>query len=113
MRRVLTVKQIANFVGVGDDYIGCASLSHTVILHQEGENLSMIDPSTGKAHQFIGEERIDHVGHGRGLACWRLFREDGLHIASTFQDGLMRFPAEGQKGTAAAQFDSTIGKGKL
>jgi acyl-CoA thioesterase len=104
--------QIANFAGVGDDYTHIASLSHTVILHQESAGLSLVDEFSRTPYQFIGEERIDHIGHGRGLACWRLFRDDGLHIASTFQDGLMRFPKEGQKGNAAAQFDGG-GKGKL
>jgi hypothetical protein len=66
--------------------------------------MSMVNEATGQPYDFISEEKLDHIGHGRGLATWRLWREDGLHVASCFQDGLLRMSKEGQQGTAAASF---------
>lgn len=90
---------------MGDNYLAIASLNHTVIFHEEATGLSMTNEDTNAPYHFISEERIDHIGHGRGLAVWRMWREDGLHIASCFQDGQLRMTKNGQPGAAAAQFE--------
>jgi acyl-CoA thioesterase len=103
------LSQIPNFLDLGDNYLVIASLNHTVIFHEEAAGLSMINEATGKPYYFISEEKVDHIGYGRGLATWRLWREDGLHVASCFQDGLLRMTKDGQKGGAAEAFETTKG----
>ncbi|KIW03487.1 acyl-CoA thioesterase II [Verruconis gallopava] len=98
---------IANFLDLGDNYSAIASLNHTFIFHEEAAGISTINEETGEPWNFISEEKLDHVGHGRGLAVWRFWREDGLHVASAFQDGMMRFTPEG-KGAAAAAFEGMV-----
>jgi len=41
---------------------------------------------------FCHEISIDKIAHGRALMVSRLWREDGLHVASCFQDGMLRLP---------------------
>ena len=67
-----------------------ASLSHTVIFHGDSKELDMIDPSTGKARWFCQEAWAGGSRHGRGLHQSRIWRDDGLQIASTIQDGMVR-----------------------
>ena len=45
---------------------------------------------------FAVETAIDKIAHGRALASHRLWREDGLHVASCFQDGMLRMPTPGE-----------------
>lgn len=81
----------SNHIGIGNNYSQIASLSHTVIFHADGEELSMTDPSTGQARWFCQEAWTGGSRHGRGLHQSRMWRdEDGLQIASTIQDGLVR-----------------------
>lgn len=101
---------VPNHLELGRDYTRMASLSHTVIFHVGIEDLIMPDeppgddprafPTTkesrrggnGKRKWFMQESWITRVGGGRGLHMSRLWDYDrGLHIASTMQDGLIRF----------------------
>ena len=86
---------------MGNNYSQIASLSHTVILHADSKELDMIDRSTGKAHWFCQEAWAGGSRHGRGLHETRMWREDGLHVASTIQDGMVRLKRDdgiGKKG---------------
>jgi acyl-CoA thioesterase len=76
--------------------LAIASLSHTVIFHVEALGLRMVKEDGGKPW-FVVETAIDKIAHGRALGSHRLWREDGLHVASCFQDGLLRMPAHGQR----------------
>ncbi len=60
----------------------------------------MIDHTTSQAHWFCQEAWAGGSRHGRGLHESRLWREDGLHIASTVQDGMLRLKSEGAKDKA-------------
>lgn len=94
-----------------------ASLSHTVIFHVGLEELLMLnEPTTipdgvvrteqddlsGAALErpsdrkwFMQESWTTRASEGRGLHMSRLWNyESGLHIASTIQDGLVRFSAD-------------------
>lgn len=75
-----------------------------MIFHEEAQGLTLIDESDKKKHWFISEEKIENIAHGRGLATWKLWREDGLHVASCFQDGMLRMTLDGKPGGAAAAF---------
>jgi len=85
---------IPNFLDLGNDYIAIASLNHTVIFHVEADGLRMTEDD-GSTHWFVQEAAIDKIAHGRALAASRLWREDGMHVASCFQDGMLRMPAPG------------------
>jgi len=80
----------SNNLGIGNDYSQIASLSHTVIMHADGPELSMVDAGTGEPIWFVQEAWTGGSRHGRGLHQSRMWREDGLQIASTMQDGMMR-----------------------
>ena len=80
---------VPNFLGVGDGYSAIATLSHAVVFHGEGDDLAMTEPD-GTARWFCQEFRVERVGHGRALVTSRIWREDGLHVASQSQDGLLR-----------------------
>lgn len=87
---------------LGNEYLAIASLSHTVIFHVEAMGLRMVQED-GSKPWFVVETVIDKIAHGRALASHRLWREDGLHVASCFQDGMLRMPPEGE----------SIGEGRM
>ncbi|QDS75990.1 hypothetical protein FKW77_004369 [Venturia effusa] len=93
---------IPNFLDLGDEYLAIASLSHTVIFHVEALGLRMVQED-GSEPWFVVETAIDKIAHGRAFASHRLWREDGLHVASCFQDGMLRMPPEGE----------SIGQGRM
>jgi len=105
---------IPNFLELGNDYLAIASLNHTVIFHVEAEGLRMTEDD-GKTHWFVNEEAIDKIAHGRALAVMKLWREDGLHVATCFQDGMLRMPSPGQSlGDSRRVFGGHVPvKGKL
>lgn len=88
-------RQIPNFLDLGNEYLAIASLSHTVIFHVEALGLRTVQEG-GDKPWFVVETAIDKIAHGRALASHRLWREDGLHIASCFQDGMLRMPGPGE-----------------
>ena len=60
----------------------------------------MIDPKTGEARWFCQEAWTGGSRHGRGLHQSRLWREDGLQVASTIQDGMVRLQRKDGKDKA-------------
>jgi len=109
---------IPNHLGLGGDITRMASLSHTVIFHVDVDKLFMApepaakppnaaptqvtenceaNPSKG-AHWrkwFMQESWTTGVQGGRGLHTSRLWDPDsGLHLATTLQDGLVRFKGD-------------------
>ena len=65
------------------------SLSQTVIFHAAEQALSACDQD-GKARWFCQEVWTDRVGDGRCTHHSRIWDQDGRHIATTTQDGLMK-----------------------
>ncbi|ORY19057.1 thioesterase-like superfamily-domain-containing protein [Clohesyomyces aquaticus] len=115
---------IPNHLSLGRGYTRMASLSHTVIFHVGIKDLVLppeprinhpnADPTLFndgslsvcnlKDHSqsdkdgrkwFVQESWATRAGGGRGLHMSRLWNyRTGVHIASTIQDGLVRFKAE-------------------
>ncbi|KAK7529459.1 thioesterase-like superfamily-domain-containing protein [Phyllosticta citribraziliensis] len=79
---------IPNHLGAGDGYTQMASLSYTVVLHVTSQELAT--QVNGKKRWFCQEARISRAGGNRGLHESRIWGEDGRHIATTMQDGLVR-----------------------
>ncbi|KAF2397700.1 Thioesterase/thiol ester dehydrase-isomerase [Trichodelitschia bisporula] len=106
---------IPNFLDLGDQYQAIASLSHTVILHVEADGLNMIGP-TGKPYWFLHEIEVTRIAHGRAMTNYKLWREDGVHVATCVQDGLLRMPPGVAVTTAFAARGKkdvkTVGKGE-
>lgn len=69
-----------------------ASLSHTVIFHQPADALRMVDDQ-GKPKWFVQESWTTFSADKRGCHNSYLWDfEKGLVLATTIQDGMMRFP---------------------
>lgn len=87
------------------NFITIASLTFTVIFHQHGEALRMIDWDRTPAHTnteglrnkwFIQEAWSPRSGENRGIHESWLWSPDGTLLATTLQDSLLRFPSEGK-----------------
>ena len=93
---------VTNALGMGDRFTQMASLSHTVVLHEIGESM-LVDTGTPTGRKkedgqgvkgerwFCQEARSVRSGDGRGLHESRIWGPDGCLIASTIQDGMLRF----------------------
>lgn len=98
---------ISHAMGFGDKLAKIASLGHSIIFHTDGEALllSAAPPrptSTAASPDWadkrpwvIQEAWTSRSGEGRGIHESRIWAEDGTHIATTMQDGLVR-KAEGK-----------------
>lgn len=92
-----------------------ASLSHTVVFHRPADSIRMTD-ETGKPKWFVQEAWTTFNGDLRGTHNSYLWNfEEGEVLATTLQDGMMRFPSsseESSKKPSQAQ-DESGAKSKL
>ncbi|TKA33380.1 hypothetical protein B0A54_14076 [Friedmanniomyces endolithicus] len=86
------------YYSVRGDMPAMGSLSHTVIFHGTAEEFDMIDRKTGGARWFCQEAWTGGARQGRGTHQSRMWADDGLHIATSLQDGMVRLRTEGQEG---------------
>lgn len=84
-----SISLVPNLLGLGDDYSQIGSLSHSVIFHV-GKSQLNFQSREGKQQWFIQEAWVSRVREGRGVHNSRIWSEDGVHIATTLQDGLIR-----------------------
>lgn len=66
-----------------------SSLSHTVIFHVGGEELSFHDQQ-GRERWFFQETQSKRVSDGRALHEGKIYNRAGLMVASTMQDGAIK-----------------------
>ena len=86
---------IPNHSGAGNNYTQMTSLSHTIILQSiAASDLSMLDRQ-GRPRWFCQELRLDGIDDGRGLVASQMWTDAGHIMATTVQDGLLRFSDEG------------------
>lgn len=112
---------VANLFDLGDLFTNMSSLSHTVIFHaEEGEmrfgsaSASASSTSTkrtkspfhkannnndGGGRWFCMEVFGSRIHGGRAVHNCRIFNDEGVHIATCMQDGLIRFAVDPQKPT--------------
>lgn len=89
---------VSNNFGLGDYWTQMSSLCHTVIFHSPMDAL-MFRPSPGKqsglkdpnGRWFAFEGSGNRLGSGRAVFNCRLWNDDGTHVATAIQDGLLRF----------------------
>jgi acyl-CoA thioesterase len=107
----------ANLLGIGDGYSHMASLAHTVILHGNPEDLSCSSGDATDNKWFCQEAWAPRNGNGRVLHESRMWDEDGKHIATIVQDGLLRLGAGARKEKMREDFEDVMRektrKGKL
>lgn len=119
---------VANLFDLGDLWTNMSSLSHTVIFHAEegemrfGSSTSETTTSTttttttkrtkspfhkaknnnnddGGSRWFCMEVFGSRIHGGRAVHNCRIFNDEGTHIATCMQDGLIRFAVDPQKPT--------------
>ena len=96
-----------------------ASLSHTVIFHNSGPALALGRSETEDKQQqqekwFVQEVWTDRVVDGRTVHKSRIYSEDGVHVASTMQDGLLRLaPDESVSGEPEGRGSRRKGLSKM
>lgn len=85
---------IQRALGYADRKASMGSLAHTVILHASAEQLRPTEAS-GKPKWFVQEAWSPNSGDNRGSHESRMWDfEVGRILATTLQDGMMRFPKE-------------------
>lgn len=113
---------VANLFDLGDLFTNMSSLSHTVIFHAEegemkfGTSTSSTTTTTkrtkspfhkannnnnddGGGRWFCMEVFGSRIHGGRAVHNCRIFNDEGVHIATCMQDGLIRFAVDPQKPT--------------
>lgn len=76
---------ISNAVGFGDEVNVMGSLSHSVVFHASSKDLALKE-----GEWWCQESWTSRSGGGRGMVESRILDSNGLHVASTWQDGLVR-----------------------
>ncbi|KAH8645840.1 thioesterase-like superfamily-domain-containing protein [Xylariales sp. PMI_506] len=66
-----------------------SSLSHTVIFHVGGEELSFNDKQ-GRKRWFYQETESKRIGDGRVLHQGKIYNREGVLVASSMQDGALK-----------------------
>ncbi|EME89667.1 uncharacterized protein MYCFIDRAFT_129013 [Pseudocercospora fijiensis CIRAD86] len=93
---------VANHFEVGDFFTTMSSLAHTVSIHSPMEDLrfgegrgkgtgAWGDEEDGMGRWFCMEVSGSRMGYGRALYHGRFWSEDGRHVMTAMQDGLIRF----------------------
>ncbi|KAI4726223.1 Thioesterase/thiol ester dehydrase-isomerase [Aureobasidium sp. EXF-10728] len=73
---------------ISDRFTHMASLSHTVVFHSPASHIMLQDRS-GK-HWFSQEVWTTRAGGGRATHHSRIIGPGGTHVATTFQEGMIR-----------------------
>lgn len=82
---------IPNHLGAGNGYTAMATLSHSVVFHVGARELGMAEQDSKEARKwYCQESKCTRVSGARGMHESRIWSPSGIHIASTWQDGLVR-----------------------
>lgn len=76
---------VSNAAGFGDEVNVMGSLSHSVMFHVSSKDLVLRE-----GEWWCQESWSSRSGGGRGMVESRIVGKEGLHAASTWQDGLVR-----------------------
>jgi acyl-CoA thioesterase len=83
---------ISNALGFGDQVGKMGSLSHSVVFHVPTSELLFQghDEEGGKLEWWVQEAWTPTSGQGRGMHESQIWSPSGRHVASTWQEGLIR-----------------------
>lgn len=79
---------VANHLDMGEYYTSMASLSHTVVFHTPVKDVLM--QRAGEKLWMCKEDWTSRAGGGRGMHLSRMWAPDGTHVASSWQEGMVR-----------------------
>lgn len=102
---IFTVSQI---LGLQESYSMLASLSYTFVFHNVNAGyISAVDAKNGESKWFLQEVWSDRAADGRVMHHSRIWDDEGRHLATTMQDGLLRlnFADDGELQRAEIQLD--------
>ena len=77
-----------------EDWRAMASLSHTVVFHTTDDALDMTT-TAGSEKWILQEASTDRLEDDRITHHSRIWDDKGKHIATTFQDGMLKLPKDG------------------
>lgn len=80
---------VAAHTGLEHNYSQMASLSQTFVFHGQAQVFEL-----AVGGWYVQEVGTDRLGDGRATHWSRIWSEDGGHVASTVQDGLLRLRFE-------------------
>lgn len=91
---------ISHALGFGDQLAKIASLGHSVVFHTDGEGLVMEDEPEGEDARgwWVQEAWTGRSEGGRGMHESRIWSPEGVHVATTWQDGLVKKAEGGREG---------------
>ncbi|THV85511.1 Thioesterase/thiol ester dehydrase-isomerase [Aureobasidium pullulans] len=81
---------VANHLEISDKFTHMASLSHTVVFHCPVSQLMLQNQGSGERTWFCQEVWTTRAAGGRATHHSRIIGPDGAHVASTFQEGMIR-----------------------
>lgn len=81
---------VANHLEISDKFTHMASLSHTVVFHCPVSQLMLQHQESGERTWFCQEVWTTRAAGGRATHHSRIIGPDGAHVASTFQEGMIR-----------------------
>jgi acyl-CoA thioesterase len=108
---------VSNALRIQDMVAKMGSLSHSVVFHVDSNELLFkgvegIAEVSGREGWFCQEAWTPRSEGGRGMHESRIWDHRGVHIASTWQDGLVRKRVdENEKGQWEDNFDKSGHKG--
>jgi hypothetical protein len=76
-----------NHLGFGWNLAKAASLSYSLVIHVNADECVMRD---GEDQWWIQEATFPRAAAGRGIVMSRIWSPDGVHVATEYQDGLIR-----------------------
>ncbi|PNS19303.1 hypothetical protein CAC42_2480 [Sphaceloma murrayae] len=101
---------VANHLDQGDNFTHMASLSHTVVFHTPADDFAMHPPgSTDERTWYCKEDWTSRAAGGRGIHHSRMIGPGGRHIATSWQEGMVRI-GKGREDQQAAYQRGSFGK---
>lgn len=80
---------IGDHAGFGHDFARAASLSYSFVVHVNAEEAAMTY-SEGDDQWWVQEVCFPRVQAGRGIVHSKIWSPRGIHVASMYQDGIIR-----------------------
>lgn len=84
---------VANHLDVGDTFTSMASLSHTVVFHTPSAQF-LLHPDNVQDEKdrvwFAKEDWTTRAAGGRGIHHSRMIGPGGVHVATSWQEGMVR-----------------------
>ncbi|KAJ0274585.1 hypothetical protein COL940_009271 [Colletotrichum noveboracense] len=81
---------VGNHIGLGWSLGTAASLTYAFVVHVNVDEAVMKDPSGAEDGWWIQEVSFPRAGQGRGALMCKMWSPSGVHVATGYQDGIIR-----------------------